>query len=136
MALFASANAADVWLERKLRFEYAKLKAKGELRLQTVRYPSVLQHQSAEATSVATSSRQDVHMSSSTPATIGGERPGLHSDPERDVRKRQRRLSNRHFKLPRVIRLGMLTPLHRILLLTMVATFLDHMELSVPLLIK
>ena len=38
MALRASANAADVRLERKLRFKYAKLKAKGRLRSQTVRY--------------------------------------------------------------------------------------------------
>ena len=41
MALRASANAADVC---KLRFEYAKLKAKGKLRSQIVRYAPVMQH--------------------------------------------------------------------------------------------
>ena len=43
MALRASANDADVFLERKLRFEYAKLKAKGNRRSQTVRYSPVVQ---------------------------------------------------------------------------------------------
>ena len=36
MALRASANAADDRRERKLRFEYVMLKAKGNLRLHTV----------------------------------------------------------------------------------------------------
>ena len=49
MALRASENAVDIRLERKLRFEYAKLKAKGRLRSQTVRYAPALQHKSAEA---------------------------------------------------------------------------------------
>ena len=91
MALRASANAADVRLERKLRFEYAKLKAKGRLRSQTVRYAPLQQHESAAATSVATNSRRDLHVSSSIPATIGGKRQGSPADPERDVQKRQRR---------------------------------------------
>ena len=45
MALRASANAADVSLERKRRYEYAKLKEKGELRSQTVRCAPVVHHQ-------------------------------------------------------------------------------------------
>ena len=51
MALHARAIVADVRLERKLCFEYAKLKAKSNLRSQIVRYAPVLQHESAEATS-------------------------------------------------------------------------------------
>ena len=46
MALRASTNAADARIERKIRFEYAKIKAKGKLRSQTVRYASVQQHKS------------------------------------------------------------------------------------------
>ena len=62
MALRASVNAADVRLKSKLRFRYAKLKAKGKLQSQTVRYVPVVQHESTEATSVATSSRKDLHV--------------------------------------------------------------------------
>ena len=58
LALRAITNAADSRLERNLRFEYAKLKAKGKLWSQTVRYTPAIQHESSEATSVATSSRR------------------------------------------------------------------------------
>ena len=86
MALRASANAADILLDRKIRFEYAKLKAKGKLRSQTVRYAPVERHESAAATLVATSSRRDLHVSPSTPTAISGKRSGSPADPERDVR--------------------------------------------------
>ena len=79
MALRVRANAADVRLNRKVRFEYAKLKAKGKLRSQIVRYALIMQHESAAATPV----------SSSIPATIGGKRQGSPADLERDVHKRQ-----------------------------------------------
>ena len=88
MALRASANAAEVCLERKLRFKYTNLKAKGKLQSQIVRYVPAMQHESAAAASVATSSRTDSHVSSSIPAIIGGKRQGSQTDPERDVRKR------------------------------------------------
>ena len=68
MPLRASANAADARLERKLRFNNAKLRAKGKLQSQTVRYAPVMQHESAAATSITTSSR----VSSSISDTIGG----------------------------------------------------------------
>ena len=53
-----------------------------------------MQHESAAAASVATSSRKNEHVSSSIPATIGGKRQGSQADPERDVCKRQRRMGS------------------------------------------
>ena len=58
------------------------------------KYAPASQQESAEATSVATSSHQDLHMSSSIPATTGWKSTGSHSDPERDDRKRQRRMGS------------------------------------------
>ena len=95
IALRASANASDVRLGRKLHFEYSKLKVKGKLRSQTVRYAPIQQHESAATTSVAMSSRKDLHVSSSIPAAIGGKRQGSQADPESDVRQRQRRMGSR-----------------------------------------
>ena len=92
MAFRTSVNAADVRLTRKLRFKYANLRAKGRLRSQTVRYAPLMQHESAEATSVSTRSHQVLDVIWSIPTTSGGKRPGSHSEPERDVRKRPRRM--------------------------------------------
>ena len=142
MPLRASANAADARLERKLRFNNAKLKAKGKLQSQTVRYAPVMQHESAAATSLATSSRRDLHVSSSIPASIGGKRQWSQADPERDVRKRQRRMGSpaeEALHTSRVMRLRVSTPLNQILVLTVASTFLEnflHMALNVPLLIE
>ena len=142
MTIRASANAADFCLERKLRLEYAKLKAKGKLRSQIVRYAPVMQHESAAATSVATSSRRYLHVSSSIPSTIGGKRSGSPTDPERDVRKRQRRMASPAEEAPHTPMSSTTQGTHamnHILVMTFSATFLKnplHMELKAPLLIE
>uniref|UniRef100_A0AAV1U2X3 Uncharacterized protein n=1 Tax=Peronospora matthiolae TaxID=2874970 RepID=A0AAV1U2X3_9STRA len=62
-ALRASAHAADVRLERKLRYDYAELKARDQLRKRT-RY--------ASATKVAASAGQSVTNNPPTRTTSGG----------------------------------------------------------------
>uniref|UniRef100_A0AAV1TRV3 Uncharacterized protein n=1 Tax=Peronospora matthiolae TaxID=2874970 RepID=A0AAV1TRV3_9STRA len=77
-ALRASAHAADVLLERKLRYAYAKLKARGQLRKRT-RY--------ASATKVAASAGQSVANNPPTRTTSGGERPRSRFDHGNDAQK-------------------------------------------------
>ena len=78
---------ADVHLERKLRYDFAKFRAKGRSRASChSRY--------ASATSVATSPGQTLTMEPSDHTTIGGKRSISKADLDRDVRKRQRHTGN------------------------------------------
>ena len=63
LSLRASASVADVRLERKLRYEYAKLKARGQLSTRT-RY--------ASATPVATGSDPKLHATRYLPPLLEG----------------------------------------------------------------
>ena len=94
MALRDSVSVADVRLERKTCYEYAKLKSKCKLRSRPVQYVPVSQLKSAEATSVSTRSRQYLSVRSSIPTNIGSKRQGSKPDPGRDVHKLQRRTGN------------------------------------------
>ena len=64
LVLRDSVSVADVLLEHKIRYEYAKLKAKGNLRSRPVRYAPASQHEGAEATSTVMSSRHDLYVAS------------------------------------------------------------------------
>ena len=75
-ALRAIANVADVRLERKLRYDYAKLKARGQLRNRT-RY--------ASATMVAAGAGQTVTNNPPIDTTSGGKRPRSQDDPGHDA---------------------------------------------------
>uniref|UniRef100_A0AAV1UPU8 Uncharacterized protein n=1 Tax=Peronospora matthiolae TaxID=2874970 RepID=A0AAV1UPU8_9STRA len=77
-ALRASAHAADVRLERKIRYDYAKLKARGQLRKRT-RY--------ASATKVDASAGQSVTNNPPNRTTSGGERPRPRDDHGHDDQK-------------------------------------------------
>ena len=84
-ALRASADVADARLERWLGFEYAKFKARVQLRTRT-RY--------ASATPVATGSDPKVRSNPLSPTTIGEKHARSMEDPCYDVRKHQWRRGN------------------------------------------
>ena len=77
-ALRATVSVADVRLELKLRYDYAKLKSRGELRNRT-RY--------ASATTVAASAGQTVTNNPPTDTTRGGKRSQSRDDTGHDVQK-------------------------------------------------
>ena len=89
-ALGASGDQADVRLERKLYYEFAKLKAKGRLRSvyrnQYVGTPQARFYAAASAAGSSHSMATDPN--ASTPSSV--KRPASPADPASDARKRQR----------------------------------------------
>ena len=84
-ALRATVSVADVRLELKLRYGYAKLNARSQLRNRT-RY--------ASATTVAASARPTVTDNTPVDTTSGGKRPQSRDDTGQDVQKHSRSMSS------------------------------------------
>uniref|UniRef100_M4BSX8 Uncharacterized protein n=1 Tax=Hyaloperonospora arabidopsidis (strain Emoy2) TaxID=559515 RepID=M4BSX8_HYAAE len=95
-SLRSSVSKADVRLERKLRHEYAKLKAKGHLRsLYRNHYAKPVAGQTTTVSTVQTVACHSVLTSEPyTPTPIGEKPVGVQAEPQRDAQKRQRRTGN------------------------------------------
>uniref|UniRef100_M4B8A5 Uncharacterized protein n=1 Tax=Hyaloperonospora arabidopsidis (strain Emoy2) TaxID=559515 RepID=M4B8A5_HYAAE len=88
-ALRASASKADVRLERKLRYEFAMLKAKGQLRsMYRTQYAKPV---ADPTTTVSTVQKVAGHSmlvrEPYAPIPIGGKRVRVQDDPQRDDQK-------------------------------------------------
>uniref|UniRef100_M4C2L2 Uncharacterized protein n=1 Tax=Hyaloperonospora arabidopsidis (strain Emoy2) TaxID=559515 RepID=M4C2L2_HYAAE len=91
-ALPSSASRADVRQERKLRYEFAKLKAKGQLRsLYRTQYAKTVAGPTTTVSTVQKVAGHSVLIGEPfTPTPIGGKRVGVQADHQRDAQKRQR----------------------------------------------
>ena len=79
-----------------LRYEFAKLKAKYQLRLlYRTQYAKPVAGPTTTVSTVQTVAGQSVLVREPyTPTPIGGKRVGMQADPQRDAQKRQRRAGN------------------------------------------
>ena len=95
-ALRASASKAEVRLERKLRYEFANRKTKGQLRsLYRTQYEKPVAGKASTVSTVQTVARHSVLVSEPyTRTPIGGKRVGMQAYPYLDAQKRQRRTTN------------------------------------------
>nr|CCA27704.1 conserved hypothetical protein [Albugo laibachii Nc14] len=97
-SLPASSDVADIRLERKLRYEFAKFRAKRHSRFLKRHQSAELAHagqpSSAMAAVAATGPCHTMDKDPSAPTSIGGKCPGSRVDPERYAGKRRRRRGN------------------------------------------
>uniref|UniRef100_M4C5H6 Uncharacterized protein n=1 Tax=Hyaloperonospora arabidopsidis (strain Emoy2) TaxID=559515 RepID=M4C5H6_HYAAE len=95
-ALRSCASKADVRLERKLRYEFAKLKATGQVRLlYRTQYAKPVAGPTTTVSTVQTVAGHAVLVSEPyTPTIIGGKSVGVQADPQRNAQNRQRRTDN------------------------------------------
>ena len=95
-ALRSSASNVDVRLERKLCYEFDKVKEKGQLSLlYRTQYAKPVAGPTTTVSTVQTVAGHSVLVIEPyTPTPIGGKRVGVQADPQRDAQKRQRRMGN------------------------------------------
>uniref|UniRef100_A0AAV1VC11 Uncharacterized protein n=1 Tax=Peronospora matthiolae TaxID=2874970 RepID=A0AAV1VC11_9STRA len=113
-ALRASASVADVHLERKIRYDDAKIKARDQLRNPT-------RHTSA--TTVAAGAGQTMTTNPPTHTTSGGKRPRSQDDIGHDVQKPSKHMGSLAEGVPRIpmsFQTQVPTPLYHILVLAMI----------------